>query len=118
MKAVLDTNFLIECIKRKARIEIAEKIYVIDKVVSELEKISLGKGKNGVYAKICLKWIKMMGLRVLKTAAEGKRGADSALLDYSQKGYIVLTQDRLLRERIKGKKGKSGFLRQGKVIAV
>ena len=114
MKVILDTNFLIEVIKNKVRIfeQIHGKLFVVDKVVLELKDICKGKGKDGTYAKISLELIK--NLEVL----ESLKSADAALVDYSKKGYIILTQDRKLRERIKKVKGKSGYLKQKRFVEI
>lgn len=126
MKVILDTNFLINSVKYKARIFEqlkGEKVFVIKEVVDELKKMSKGKSKHASCAKIALKLIESEKIKFLKTknyisAASpqyAKISTDSVLVNFSKKGYIILTQDKKLKERLKG---KYGFLRERKIVII
>ena len=116
MRIVLDTNFLIFAAKEKVGIFLqlrSRNIYVIEPVVRELEKIAKGKSRDSVAAKVALMLLKTKKVKKLRT---GIRSADRALVDKAKKGYIIATQDRLLRNRVKKAGGKVLYIRQKKYV--
>ena len=93
-KVILDTNFLIHCLDFHVDIPIelekilgsSFEIYVLDGVLKELE----GLGK-----KMVLKYVERF--EILK--GSGKY-VDDELVGFSEKGYIVATQDKGLKKRL------------------
>lgn len=111
MKTILDTNILIYAAKYKIDIKELDDVYTLDKVISELEKLSEGKSKLALSARIALKIAK--GLKILHT----KENVDKALVTYAKKGYAIATQDRAVRDKIKALNRKSIYLRQKKYFS-
>lgn len=119
MKFLLDANFLM--IPGKFRVDIFRELekfgkpelFTLDLVAKELAKASKGKGRDAFFAKFGLFLVQDKDIGILESQA-GK--ADSSLLELSQKGFVVCTQDRLLTSRILKKGGKVVFLRQGKYL--
>jgi len=117
MKIILDTNFLMAIVQFK--IDIFEQLagndlYTIESVVNELNGISKRKSKDGTAAKIVLTIIKSKGLKIL----ESKDVADKSLIDYSNSGYIIATQDKVLQNKIKSLGWKSIYIRQKKYVII
>jgi len=104
MKIVLDTNFLISCLKFNIDFFselIGEELYIIDKTITELEKlIKGGKAQDKQRAKIVLALLKKKKIKKLKSKESETVDDKLARL----KGYVIATQDKELKTRIKGKK--------------
>lgn len=107
-KVILDTNFILNCIKEKIDfIEFFElkgfKILVPDKVLFELKRISLEKkGALRLRANFSMEFIQKMKLSIINI--EGKY-VDSALVNYLKKNpedYLA-TIDLNLRRKVKNK---------------
>ena len=109
-KIILDTNFLL--IPSQFNVDIFAEInrimlekyqlYTLDKVVDELNKITKDKKqsfKNKRAAKLGLQLLKAKKVKILKTQEDN---VDNILA--SIEGYIIATQDVVLKRRIKGKK--------------
>lgn len=114
MKILFDTNILIYAAKYK--IDIAEqlrgkKLFVLDSILQELKKISSGKSKNALFAKISLKIAN--DFKKIKTVKQS-RSVDSLLLEFGKKGFVVATQDKELQKRLKAAGAKYIYLRQKK----
>lgn len=101
MKILLDTNFIITCLKFRidlfsemTRI-IDEKydIYVIDKTLDELRKLK---------SKISLQLIDKFKVKIIKT--EENLDVDSLILKIANEEMIVATQDKELKKSLKEKK--------------
>ena len=96
-KIILDTNALIYFVKFK--IDFMEElrricdfnfeVYVLNKTIDELEKLK---------KKLALELIKGKNLKILNIA-EGKN-VDDILIKMSKLGYIVVTQDKELKEKL------------------
>lgn len=104
MKIVLDTNFLISALKFKidflSELE-GNQLYIVDKTKNELEKlIKGGKAQDKQRAKIILALIKKKKFK--KISSKINETVDDKLA--SLKDYIIATQDKELKKRIKGKK--------------
>lgn len=111
MKIILDTNILVYAVRFK--IDLFEqlrgnKLFTLNIVKDELKKLSSRKGKTAMSAKIALMLTK--DLKILLT--KGK--ADTALLKYAKKGYVIATQDRELINKLRKAKCKVIFIRQKK----
>lgn len=104
MKVVLDTNFLITCLKFNIRFleELEEnELFIIDKTKNELEKlIKGGKGKDKERARIILQLIKLKKIKQIKSKKE--ESVDDTLSRLND--YVIATQDKELKKRIIGRK--------------
>lgn len=122
MKVLLDSNFLIDLIKFRIEPEemrdlITEKIqfFTLDLVVRELKKISQSKSKYSRHAKLALKLIKLKGVKILKSK---KLSVDDAIVSFANRDFIVATNDKILRERLKKVGIKTIYLRARKHLAI
>lgn len=120
-KVLLDTNFLVSILQLK--IDIFEEInntlmeniefYIIDKTKNELEKlINTSKLSDSQAAKFALKVLDKKPIKVIKTT-ENKH-VDNLILD--QKGYIIATVDKKLKQKLKKKKIQILTIKQKKYI--
>ncbi len=121
-KILLDTNFLL--IPAEFRVDIFSElerlmdrsytVYILDKSVEELQHIQqVQKGKNREAAKIALQLInKQQKAKHLNIIAAGHGSVDDAIVELADKDYIVGTQDRMLRRRLRQKNIKLLSLRE------
>ncbi|MBI5884927.1 hypothetical protein HZB89_02400 [archaeon] len=119
-KIVLDANMLLNAVD--FRIDLAEEInallqgrkeyFVPGQVVGELGFLAERKRKLRVNAVLAKKWIERHAVEI-KVAAEN---ADDALLALAEKGFIVASNDRELKKRIKAVNGKMIVLRGKKKL--
>jgi len=115
MKIILDTNFLIDCIRFKIDIksELAgNDLFVLDSVIFEIGKIAKRGTKESSLAKLALEFIAKNNLKLLET---GKKDADESLLAYS-KDYAIATHDRVLKNKLKKLGAKLIYIRQKKYV--
>jgi rRNA-processing protein FCF1 len=118
MKIILDTNFLIDCLRFKIDIksELAgNKLFVLDSVIFEIEKIAKRGTKESSLAKLALEFINKNNLKILET---GKKDADESLILYSKEGYAIATHDRVLKNKLKKMGAKLIYVRQKKYLVV
>ncbi len=118
-KVALDTNFLL--LPFQLKVDVAQQIhellptaeiYIPEEVIRELKKLTRAKGRVAREAKLGLKYASRFP--VVKTASAG----DEALVELAEKGYIIATNDKLLKEKIR-KMGKAViFLRQKKLLRI
>lgn len=119
-KIAVDTNMLFAQEQFKVRIveEIQgilhnAKIFVPMQVLEELEKLE-GKSKRlEKQARIARQVLKEEKIGKIKVFAEN---ADKALLLLSKKGFIIATNDKALRKKIKESNGKCITLRKKKYL--
>jgi len=121
---LLDTNFLL--IPYQFKVDIFTQInkiatfkyglFILDKTLEELKKIvSEQKGKDKDAAKIALKLIALKNIEVIKTKSNEK--TDDIILELSSKeDFIVATQDKELKAKLKQKNVPLMVLRQKKKI--
>ena len=112
MKIILDTNFLVDCVRFKIDMlkELAgNEIYTIESVFQELHKIAERNTKDAQIAKISLKIASE-----LEVLPSKERETDDSMLVYSKEGYVIATQDSVLKGRIKDAGGKFVYIRQRK----
>ena len=116
MECLLDTNFLMVPAQFKVDIfsELGEyELVTLDRCMTELEKISKGKGRDAAAAKIAMKMAKG---RVRIARAEG-RGTDTAIVNYAKKKKCaVATNDQNLMKTLKKYGIKIIRLRQKKYL--
>ena len=123
-KILLDTNFLMIC--KQFKVDIFSQIdkistfkyelFILDKTLEEFKKIVSGqKGKNKEAAKIALKLIAIKNIGVIKTKSDKR--TDDLIIELSSKNdFIVATQDKELRARLKKKGIPIILLRQKKKV--
>lgn len=106
--AVLDTNFILTCVKEK--IDFIEKLQFMGfklavplQVVEELEKLSRRKGGVGPRAVFALKMVNANDIKVIDIRT---RKVDLGLIKYSKEneGVAIATIDLVLRRKIRGSK--------------
>ncbi|MFH1850033.1 MAG: PIN domain-containing protein [archaeon] len=119
MKILLDTNFLLVPYTFKVDIfreleRICDKPYeicVLKQCIDELNSIiGKQKGEDKAAAKLALELIKAKDLKIISEPT--KAHVDDILFGLSEKGYVVATQDKGLRDRLK----RAIFLRQRKYL--
>ncbi len=117
MKILLDTNFLIECSKKRINFfsELAgSEFFTIQSVVEELSAIADGKTKDAKFATAAKNILGKLKFQPEPEKTEGD--ADASLLEFSKKNFIVATQDRALREKIFRVNGRAAVLKaNGKI---
>ncbi len=123
-KIILDTNFLLLPSEFKVDIfaQIREvmndpyKLYIIDKTLEELDSIIKNqRGKHKKAAQFALELIKKHDISSIDTSSD--HHVDDQILNLIEKEpYIIATQDRELKQRIKEKSGKLLVLRQKKYL--
>ncbi|MEM5794572.1 MAG: PIN domain-containing protein [Candidatus Aenigmatarchaeota archaeon] len=121
-KIILDTNFLIDCLKFKVDFlkEIEEKIekpfkfFVLEPNLKELEKIAKTRKKEAKYAKLALEFVKSN----CKLISTKEKSADKAILKFSDENTFVATNDRKLRKSLKALKVKNIYLKSLKKIEI
>ena len=118
MKVILDANFLMAATQFKVDIFRqlkGYKLYTTSNVLNELKKLDKGRTKTATAAKISLQLVKTKHLKVLNSK---EQSTDKELVNYSKKGYIIATQDIILRKRVKKAKGKAIYIRQKKYVNI
>ena len=116
MRIILDTNFLIDCIRFKIDLksELAgNELFVLNSIISEIEKITERGTKESSIAKLALDFIKRKDLKILKPK---EKNTDLSLLNYSKRGYAIATHDKVLKNKIKKSGEKVIFIRQRKYV--
>ncbi len=107
-KIILDTNFLL--IPAQCNVDIFAEIdrlfpeqyqlYVLDKSFWELDKVATeGRQKEKLQVKLTKALLKTQNIKILALDHEGS--VDDLLVDLSQTGYIIATQDQALKRRIR-----------------
>ena len=108
MEILLDTNFIISCVKRKIDFNsladeiIDEKIewIVPFEVLNELEEISKRKGEketDKLSAKIGLEMTKLIGAKIINVH---NKNVDQGILDYIKgKNIVLATMDKELKKK-------------------
>ena len=104
IKIVLDTNFLIDLLKYRIRLEDELKrlvdghyrVYILDRTIDELNGIVQRQtGKNKQLARMALQMVN--GKELIKS--EGS--VDDFLEKLAVKGYIIATGDKILKKALK-----------------
>jgi rRNA-processing protein FCF1 len=108
MKTILDTDFLINIIKYRIDIEEIKNPSIIDKTITELEKV------NNLNSKTALKLIKIKKFKIIKTNKD--KIVDDLILEKATKQDIVATQDKKLKKQLKEKNIQVITVRQKKYI--
>jgi rRNA-processing protein FCF1 len=118
MKIILDTNFLIDCLRFNLDIksELAgNEIFILDDVIFEIEKIAKRKTKEYVLAKLALEFVAKSNIKILKA---DEKDVDKSLISYSKQGYAIATHDIKLKNKLKRLNSKIMFIRQKKYVVI
>ena len=119
-KIVIDTNILLYI--EKFKIDIFEqlrerygrvKFYIPKKVMEELSKLSKKNKTLKKSIEVAKKLIKKYNVSIKNISA---LNADEALLKLAQKNFIIVTNDKYLRNKIKEFGGKVLIIRQKKFV--
>jgi uncharacterized protein len=124
MKILLDTNFLL--IPAQFKVDIFSeidrivdepyKLYILEKTIDELNKIiKEQKSRHKEAANIALKLIKQKGLNTIKNSTN--YSVDDIIVDIAD-DYVVATQDKELKKRLKEKNIKIITLRAKKYLVI
>lgn len=117
---IIDTNALMAIAELKIDVfseieRIADfkyELWVLEGSIAELETIkTTQRGKYKLAAKLVLDIVKKKKVKIMNSS----ENVDDDLVELSQKGYLILTQDRELKQRL-----KKPYLtiRQGKTVAM
>lgn len=106
IKIILDANAIIYIAKYKINFleyldELLQKpyrLFTTQSVLNELKKISQKKSKNAAYAKIALKLIEKHKIEILNYES---KSADDDIVKIANKDWMVLTNDKKLKEILK-----------------
>jgi len=118
MKVILDTNFLIDCLRFKIDLKSelsGDELFVLDSVIFEIGKIAKRGTKESSLAKLALEFIARNNFKILET---GKKDTDKSLIEYSKKGYAIATHDKALKNKLKKLGAKLLYIRQKKYLVV
>lgn len=122
-KIILDSNFLIDCLKFKVDfLEEMEKlveepfeILILKNVLKELENMSKKKSREGRYAKLSLRLIKEKNFKIIESSSEN---TDNDIISSSDENTIVATNDKELRKALKLLGIKNIYLRAKKYLDI
>lgn len=121
VKVALDTNLLLDMARLKIDVFdqlsglVGNALLVVPiQVKQELQTLSVERGKDGMAARFALESLPKHGVKVVP--ATGERG-DDALVDLAQKGYIIATNDKALRQSLKNNPQRAIVVRQSKYLA-
>jgi len=108
MLVVLDTNFLLTCVKQKIDLfaQLAElcpgyKIILLPQVFGELLNLSKSKKAEGEAAAVALQILEKKGISPEKSKEIKAKSADAALLSFDAPKNVIATLDRQLRAKFK-----------------
>jgi len=116
MKIVLDTNFLIDCIRFKIDLgsELSgNDLFVLDSTIFEIAKITKRSSNEASLAKLALELTKGKNIRILKS---NEKETDESLISCSKQGYAIATHDRILKKRLKKAGARIIYIRQKKYL--
>lgn len=122
-KIILDSNFLIDCLKFKVNfleeikrfVEENFEILILENVLKELEKMSKRRTRESKYAKLALKIVKEKNFKIVSTSFEN---TDEAIISSSDENTIVATNDIELRKTLKAYGIKNIYLRAKKYLEI
>ena len=123
MKILLDSNFLIDCIRFKVFLDEINNLLTepytfatLDTVINELSKISAKRTQVAGHAKLALTMMNTYSIEVMKV---GRKYPDDAMVEYSKANKIIVaTNDVKLRRRLRTLGRKSIYLKGKKHLAI
>ncbi len=113
-KIILDTNFLLTMVRYKIHAvqEIKERvngeIFVLSGTIGELDGLSKGSKKIKNEVAIVREIIKKNNIRVIESKVEN---VDNELVEKSNE-FVIATNDKKLREKIRQTGGKSVYIKK------
>jgi len=121
-KVLLDTNFLVDIIRFRIDFSIFQdveeniEIFISSEALRELRSIANRKTKKGRLALVALKLIESKQIKVVQSL---KKEVDQDLIALAKKeGFIVATNDKDLKEKLKKENVRVVCLRNKKMIEV
>ena len=123
---ILDTNtlmsigqFKLDVFSELKRIcDFRYEIVVLEGCIRELKNIiAEQKGKHQLNAKLALDILTKKKIKILGIGKE-KEFVDDTLVNQAEKGAIIVTQDKILKERIKKVDGQVITIRQKKKLVL
>jgi len=122
VKVLLDTNFFLDILHYKLDFSIFEEfeenveLFISSETLRELKSIANKKTKEGRLAIIASKLIESQKIKVVQSL---KKEVDEDLLALAKKeGFIVATNDKDLKEKLKKENVRIAYLRNKKKIEV
>jgi rRNA-processing protein FCF1 len=122
LKILLDTNFLLDFLRYKLdfsvfqELEESVELFITSETLRELKSIANRKTKEGRFALIALKLIETQKIKVVQSL---KKEVDEDLLALAKKeGFLVATNDKDLKEKLKKENVRIAYLRNKKKIEV
>ncbi len=118
MKIILDTNFLIDCIRFKIDLKsqlAGNELFILDALFFEIENVMRRGTYDSKLAKLALNFVNTGDVKTLET--DGKN-VDDSLVSYSGQSYAIATNDRELRNRLKRVGSKVIYIKQKKYLVM
>jgi rRNA-processing protein FCF1 len=122
LKILLDTNFLLDTLRYKLDFSIFEtleesvELFISSETLREIKSMANRKTKEGRLAIVALKLIETQKIKIVQSL---KKEVDEDLLALAKKeGFIVATNDKDLKEKLKKENVRIICLRNKKKIEV
>jgi hypothetical protein len=122
LKILLDTNFLLDFLRYKLDFSVFQdleesvELFITSETLREIKSIANRKTKEGRLALIALKLIDSQKIKGVQSL---KKEVDEDLLALAKKeGFIVATNDKDLKEKLKKENVRIAYLRNKKKIEV
>jgi hypothetical protein len=122
LKILLDTNFLLDFLRYNLDFSVFQdleesvELFITSETLREIKSIANRKTKEGRLALIALKLIDSQKIKMVQSL---KKEVDEDLLALAKKeGFIVATNDKDLKEKLKKENVRIAYLRNKKNIEV
>jgi rRNA-processing protein FCF1 len=122
LKILLDTNFLLDMLRYKLDFSIFQELdesvelFISSETLREIKSMANRKTKEGRLAIVALKLIETQKIKIVQSL---KKEVDEDLLELAKKeGFIVATNDKDLKEKLKKENVRIICLRNKKKIEV
>jgi rRNA-processing protein FCF1 len=122
LKILLDTNFLLDVLRYKLDFSIFQELeenvelFMSSETLREIKSMANRKTKEGRLAIVALKLIESQKIKIVQSL---KKEVDEDLLELAKKeGFIVATNDKDLKEKLKKENVRIICLRNKKKIEV
>ena len=114
IKILFDTNFLLTMVRHKIhgfeelKQKLACEFFTLSRVEYELKVLAKNDKKIKKEVAIVEQILKNNKVKTIDSLSED---VDSELVKYSKEGYVIATNDKQLRDRIRNEKGKTIYVR-------
>ena len=122
LRILLDTNFLLDTLRYKLDFSIFEaleesvELFISSETLREIKSMANRKTKEGRLAIVALELVESQKIRIVQSL---KKEVDEDLLELAKKeGFIVATNDKDLKEKLKKENVRIICLRNKKKIEV